>query len=347
MKLSVLMSVYAKESPAFLRECLESLSAQTRPAEELVLVEDGPIGDELRQVIEHFRVRLSIRSVRLPSNMGLGAALRLGLAACRSELVARMDTDDVCAPERFERQLQFLEEQPEVDVVGSAVAEFDSDWMAPHSVRRLPAHGKELLRIARMRTPLNHQTVMFRRESVMAAGSYQPCHGFEDYHLWARMLVAGARLCNLVEPMVYARCGNGMQERRGGWGYMRREISVQFLLRRIGLITTLDCLRNIVARSPVRLAPSCFRAFFYRAFLRTRYVPPRWIAQTGRYWSGPGGRSTGFGRFAGGRIWQPAARLDYYAGLQCGPLVERNPRIRCRPDSQGLGTYPRRRRVHG
>jgi glycosyltransferase involved in cell wall biosynthesis len=288
MKLSVLMSVYAKESAAFLRDCLKSLAAQTQPADELVLVEDGPVGDELRQVIELFRDRLTIRSVRLPSNEGLGEALRQGLAACRGEFIARMDADDICAPERFGRQLQFLEEHPEVEVVGSAIAEFDTDWMAPHSVRRLPACGEELLRMARMRTPLNHQTVMFRRDPVMAAGSYQSCHGFEDYHLWARMLVAGARLHNLAEPMVYARCGNGMQERRGGWDYMRREISAQFLLRRIGLITSLDCLRNILARSPLRLAPSCFRVFFYRAFLRTRYVPPRWIAQTGRSWNASG-----------------------------------------------------------
>jgi glycosyltransferase involved in cell wall biosynthesis len=295
MKLSVLMSVYAKESPAYLRECMESLAAQTHPADELVLVEDGPIGEELCHMIEHFRERLSIRSVRLPANAGLGEALRIGLAACRSEFVARMDSDDICASERFERQLQFLEEHPEVDVVGSAIAEFDTDWMAPHSVRRLPAGGEELLRIARMRTPLNHQTVMFRREPVMAVGSYQSCHGFEDYHLWARMLVAGAQLHNLPEPMVFARCGNGMQGRRGGWSYMRREIGAHFLLRRIGLITILDCLRNIFARSPLRLAPSCFRAFFYRAFLRTRYVPPRWIAQTGRHWIASGALPTAWG----------------------------------------------------
>ena len=288
MKLSVLMSVYAKESATFLRDCLHSLATQTHPAEELVLVEDGPIGDELRHVIEHFRDRLNIRSVLLPSNAGLGEALRQGLEACRGEFVARMDTDDICAPERFERQLQFLEEHPEVDVVGTAIAEFDTDWMAPHSVRRLPARGEELLRIARMRTPLNHQTVIFRRESVMAAGSYQSCQGFEDYHLWARMLVAGAGLYNLPEPLVYARCGNGMQKRRGGWAYMRREIYAQLLMRKIGMITVLDCLRNIIARSPVRLAPSCVRAFFYRAFLRTRYVPPRWIAQTGRHWTASG-----------------------------------------------------------
>ncbi len=94
MKLSVLMSVYCKESPFFLRQSLDSLVAQSLPADEVVIVEDGPLGEELEAAIDSYRSLLPIVSLRLPVNGGLGAALREGLQVCRGEFVARMDSDD-------------------------------------------------------------------------------------------------------------------------------------------------------------------------------------------------------------------------------------------------------------
>lgn len=268
MKLSVLMSVYEKESPPHLRRCLESLAAQTAPADEIVLVEDGPLGAELAGVISGAQAALPVVTVRLATNAGLGRALREGLAVCRGELVARMDADDVCAPNRFVRQMDFLERNPDVDVAGSAIAEFDADHLAVKSIRRLPETGEELLRFARYRNPLNHVTAMFRRQSVLDAGSYQPCAGFEDYHLWARMLRRGCRLHNLPDVLVYVRCGNGMQQRRGGFSYLLRELRFQRFLRRSGLLNASACARNILLRAPIRVAPAFVRSFCYEHFLR-------------------------------------------------------------------------------
>ncbi len=269
MKLSVLMSVYDKESPAFLRQCLDSLAIQTLPADEVVIVEDGPLGEQLEATIGEYRKILPIVSLPLPAHVGLGSALRAGLYMCRGEYVARMDTDDVSVPERFSKQVSFLENHRKVDVVGGAIAEFDEDCTAPRSIRLLPATGLSLRRFAKSRTPMNHMTVVFRKASVVAAGGYEPFPGFEDYHLWARMLTLGYRLHNMNDILVYARCGNGMQGRRGGLAYLKREIEFQLYLRKIGLLDAAGSLLNILMRGPIRLAPESFRSLCYSLFLRT------------------------------------------------------------------------------
>jgi len=268
MKLSVLMSVYAKESPLYLRQSLESLAVQTRRADEIVLVEDGPLPAELGDAIAEIARVLPVTSVRLPAQLGLGTALREGLGACCGEFVARMDSDDICAAGRFARQLDFFNCNPQVDVVGGAIAEFRDDPRRVESIRRLPEDEHELRWFARYRNPLNHMTVMFRKSSVLDAGSYQPCEGFEDYHLWARMLAHGAQLRNLPEVLVHVRCGNGMHRRRGGLSYLRREVVFQRFLHRTGLASLSDCARNMLLRAPLRIAPVFIRSLCYAWFLR-------------------------------------------------------------------------------
>jgi len=269
MKLSVLMSVYDKESPANLRQCLDSLVIQSLPADEVVIVEDGPLGESLKATINVYRKILPIVSLSLPAHIGLGAALRAGLYLCQGEYVARMDSDDVCVPERFRRQVEFLENNREVDVVGGVIAEFEQDCSAPRSIRLLPAAGQALRRFARYRSPMNHVTVVFRKASVVAAGNYEPCQGFEDYHLWARMLTLGYRLHNLNEILVYVRCGSEMQARRGGLAYLKGEIEFQSFLHKIGLLDAAGSFKNILMRGPMRLVPDSVRALCYSMFLRT------------------------------------------------------------------------------
>ena len=273
MKLSVLMSVYHKESPAFLSECLDSLALQTFLPDEVVIVEDGPLGEGLEKTIGAYRKRLPIVSLRLPVNVGLGAALRKGLGKCRGEYVARMDSDDICLPDRFRQQMDYLERNPQIAVVGSAIAEFDENCAKPHSIRRLPETGPDLLHFAQFRNPMNHMTVMFKKASVQAAGSYQHCPSFEDYYLWARMIILGYRLHNIDEIFVYVRCGKRMQARRGGLGYLKQDIAFQLILYRIGLISASVCIRNILVRAPSRLTPRFLRAQCYKLFLRKRFVP--------------------------------------------------------------------------
>jgi glycosyltransferase involved in cell wall biosynthesis len=262
------MSVYHKESAAFLRQSLDSLVAQTIQADEVVIVRDGPVGADLEAAIHDYFGRLPIVAVELDRNAGLGPALSTGLTQCRGHLVARMDADDICLPDRFARQLAFLDQNPDVDVVGGAIAEFHTDWTKIQSIRRMPSTPERLAKAAKRRNPLNHMTVMFRRASVIAAGNYQSRPGFEDYDLWARMLMNGRRLCNLEDVLVHVRCGNGMQQRRGGFQYLQDEGALQHRFMKMGFISRPQFLLNLATRAPVRVAPVFVRAAIYRLALR-------------------------------------------------------------------------------
>ncbi len=270
---SVLMSVYHGESPSFLERALASIAGQSVAANEVLIVKDGPLTDALDRVIAVFSERLLIRTVALPSNLGLGPALRHGVLECRHDLIARMDADDICAPDRFTKQIQFMQAHPEVDVLGGCIAEFVDNPAKSKARRLLPLSSAQLTRWAHRRNPMNHMTVMFRKDAVLAAGNYQSLRGFEDYYLWARMLARGSQFANLEDVLVYVRSGNGMYARRGGLAYAREEIRFQLILAGMGFITWAECISNIFLRVPIRLLPSSLRAGIYNEILRDKALP--------------------------------------------------------------------------
>ncbi|MGH9740502.1 MAG: glycosyltransferase [Candidatus Acidiferrales bacterium] len=270
MGLSVLMSVYNKEEPDFLRQSLDSLVAQNVQADEVVIVRDGPLGEDLESVLASYERTLPIATVQLAKNLGLGPALSVGLRACRNELIARMDSDDICLAHRFERQLLFLEENPKVAAVGAAVGEFFTDPGTIAAVRRLPCDGAQVRRFAKFRNPLNHMTVMFRRSAVLATGGYRHVPGLEDYDLWVRMLTQDMDIQNIPEILVLARCGSGMARRRGGIRYMAAEIQLYRHFWKIGFISASEFALSLLVRAPIRVMPAAVRPIIYRAFLRQK-----------------------------------------------------------------------------
>lgn len=269
-KLAVLMALWRRESPAHLNACLESLAAQTVTADEILIVKDGPLGEELESVLRAWERKLPIRTLQLKENVGTGAAMRLGLEQCRHELIARMDSDDVCVPRRFEIQLRFMEAHGEIDVLGGAIREFEQTPEDGKLVRSVPRDHASIAAFARRRNPVNQMTVMLRRSAVMAAGNYRTWIGFEDYDLWVRMVCHGKRFHNLEEVLVLARCGSGMQQRRGGWAYLKREAGLMWEFRRMGFLTKGEAVRNIAWRVPARLVPAWWRRPIYSLFLRRR-----------------------------------------------------------------------------
>ena len=140
MSFSVLIAVYNQEQPHFLQQALESLLQQTLLPNEVIVVEDGPLTPALNEVLAHFqRQYKACKRVAKPRQEGLGLALNEGLKHCQHDVVARMDSDDICMPQRFEKQLSYLQIHPEVDVVGSWVAEFSTTPAQVISVRCVPA----------------------------------------------------------------------------------------------------------------------------------------------------------------------------------------------------------------
>lgn len=263
---SVLIAVYDKEQPSYLRQSLDSIFSQELPPDEVVLVEDGPLNDELENVIRCYSDRLTV--VRLKENKGLGLALQEGLAHCNYDIVARMDSDDIAMPKRFRKEMIWLMEHPETDVVGSWVEEFTDSPGNPVSIRKVPENHEQLLRFCRSRNPMNHPTVMFRKESVLKAGNYRHCPLFEDYDLWMRMLHNGARFHNLQEPLLWFRLSSQLYSRRGGRHYIRKEIAFQKLMYQEGHIGWGRMVCNIIIRTAMRALPGRWRKYGYLFFLR-------------------------------------------------------------------------------
>jgi GT2 family glycosyltransferase len=268
---SLLLPVYAGDNPAFLREAFVStVHEQHRRPDQVVLVQDGPVPDELASTIADLveSSPVPVDHVVMPSNVGLGPALDAGLAACRHEIVARMDADDVSLPERFEKQLPLVEQG--ADIVGSGLLEFESSAEDVSGRRTPPTDPAEIRRVVAFRDPFNHPTVVYRRSAVQAAGGYSDMALMEDYLLFARMLDAGARPANLAEPLVRYRVGAGAYARRGGGQLLRSELAVQRRFRELGLTTRGQYVRNVVVRGGYRLVPEGLRRRAYRVLIANR-----------------------------------------------------------------------------
>jgi len=269
MEFSVLMSAYSGTLVEDLAACLESLRAQTVLANEIVLVLDGPLSEDTANYIKRLPPSLPIKTVSFSENRGLGHALREGLLHCRHELVARVDTDDICIPERFQKQLHYLLEHPEIMLVGGGLREwYYHGGKTSSRVRSGPLSPDAVAIQARSRNPFNHPTVFFRKSAVLASGNYQSCLFFEDYFLWSRMIKAGYKLANMPEVLVETQAGSAYFRRRGGLKYFQYELEFARKLSEIGFLSLKDMALFLLRRLPFRLLPQSVRSISYKIFLR-------------------------------------------------------------------------------
>ncbi len=271
MKFTVLISVYWKENPAFLKEALKSIENQILTPDEIVLVKDGSLTPDLDTVIDNqiSQSKIFYKIVKLEKNSGLGNALSRGLAACSSEWIARMDSDDISDPKRFIEQINYLKENPDIDILGSWISEFDTDLEKQIYYRKPPRKHDEIIKYAKYRNPLNHVTVIFRKSSVEAAGGYIPMVGFEDYYLWIRMLQKGYNFANIGETLVNVRIGNEMIKRRRGLKYIKSEWAFEKAGWELGFFSTYELLRNMFIRIIPRLMPDFLLEKVYNLLRKT------------------------------------------------------------------------------
>ena len=223
-KVTVLMSVY--NGGESIRTAVESILNQTYSNFEFLIVDDGSTDDTpdvLRSLVtEDSRIRV----VRNRSNLGLGGSLNRGVAEARGELVARMDADDISHPERLERQVEFLTREPSVDVVGTQAVDIDSAGNLLAS-RSAPMTHQAICRLIPWTNPMIHPSVMFRRQAIIAVGSYDARLRYaEDYDLWFRCIAGGLKFANLPDCLLAYRVG-GSNFKKRGWAYRKTEILVR------------------------------------------------------------------------------------------------------------------------
>lgn len=271
---SIITSAYINDKPEFVRVALDSMlvNQSVKPAE-IVLVQDGPVPEELSLLLSEYEEKYSdvMHIIRLEKNGGLGNALRLGVENAKYDIIARMDSDDICMPDRFEKQLAYLESHPDCDIVGGQMTEFID---SPNNIvgrREVPLTNEEIYEFMKSRCALNHVTVMFRKVAVLKAGNYQDWFWNEDYYLWVRMMMADCRFANIPDVAVNVRSGADQYARRGGKKYFDSEIGIKKLMLENGMITRKEYIVNYIQRFIIQLIlPNSVRGWVFRTFARKK-----------------------------------------------------------------------------
>lgn len=269
-KFSVLMSLYIKEKAEYFDECMKSILNQTVRPNEIVIVLDGPISNLLQKVLDEY---VSIepwlfKIIPNEVNKGLGLALAQGILECKYELIARMDTDDIAVPTRFEKQLMEFLHNPKLDVCGSNIIEFERDISNEVSRRKVPLTNELIQKYQKRRDAFNHMTVMYKKSMVLRAGNYQSCLLMEDTLLWVHMIQTGALCKNIEEVLVYARVGKEMYQRRGGWDYFKKYKIGRKRIYETGYISFWDYYYTIIAQFFVAILPNKARQLVFKKILR-------------------------------------------------------------------------------
>lgn len=262
MKFSVLMSVYKFEKKEYLNDALKSLLYQKLKHSELILVEDGPISQDVKHIIQKYKNILNIRSVKIKKTVGLGKALNIGLKFCKYELVARMDTDDISLPNRFKLQISYMKKNLDIAVLGCYVREFSDDKTT--YVKKLPTKFRKIIKFAKFRNPLAHPSVIFRKSIIRSVGGY-PNFFPEDYALWLILLKANYKIINLPKVLLKMRTNSDFFNRRG-IKYFLGEIKIILLQKKLGLISYTEFIINIFIKAFLRLTSKNVKIYLYRNF---------------------------------------------------------------------------------
>lgn len=271
MKYSVLISVYCKEKPEWLKESIESMLNQTIKPAEIVIVKDGRLTQELDLVIKKFVDNFPglFQIISLKENVGLGPALAIGIEKCRFEYIARMDSDDISLNTRCEKQLKYFENNSNLDIVGSYEVEFENRMEEVVSVHKVPERENEIKEAMRRRCSILHPTVIYKKEAVLKAGNYRDIRLYEDYDLFLRMVLEN-NCCsyNVQEGLYYMRINSDFYKRRGGISYLKTVVCFKFRQYRKRYISLMDFIVSAGGQAVVCLMPNSLRRKFYIRFLR-------------------------------------------------------------------------------
>jgi glycosyltransferase involved in cell wall biosynthesis len=270
MQYSVLMTVYKNENPDYFFQSLMSMVSQTLQPDEIVLVKDGGVPQAIQTVIDTILQVSAIRivQIQLKKNLGLGLALNEGLQHCRNEIVARMDSDDISFPQRCQLQMDEFEKNPKLDIIGSAVEEFERSVDTVVGVRKVPLTNEEIHFYIRRRDPFNHPTVMFRKSKIMGIGGYRDFRKNQDTDLWFRLLESNAIAMNLPQVLLHFRFDEGTYKKRKTWVNTKSLISIRYHALKIKQCNCFDFFIVMTTQLAFFLFPVKFQKFIYRNFLR-------------------------------------------------------------------------------
>lgn len=261
---TVVMSVYHGDNASFFLQASRSVINQNLTPGEFIISVDGPVDESIEDVLSKISLHPIVKVLRLPENRGPGDSRHAAIIMAKYDVVALMDSDDICLPHRFERQFSYLKSN-DLDVVGGYIEEFVKVPGDLKRIRSVPLAYKDIMKIGKWRQPINHVTIMFRRTTYINAGGYKSYRSIEDYDLIYRLLLLGARIENIPDVLVSVRLGSSFKNRRSGFEYLRRELSLINRMRRDRFLSKFQWILSSLARIFVRMSPEFLINLIYRS----------------------------------------------------------------------------------
>ena len=237
-KVAVILPVYKKDQPRCLSLAVESIIYQTYKDIHLFIGVDGPVGDELTEILHLFELQDRVTIVRFEENRGLACVLNDLLDICFKEgyeYIARMDADDISLTDRLEKQMAFLDAHPEIDVVGGAIDEIDENGESRHKTIVYPETPEECRAFFAKRNPHAHPAVLFRKRFFEKAGcKYRPEYRQnQDTMLWLDGMKAGTQHTNIPDVVLKFRMTDSLfKKRRNGWAFAKKQFKDRLMINR-------------------------------------------------------------------------------------------------------------------
>ncbi len=269
--ISILMSVYHRVDPDALSMCLDSLSSQTVMPRQIIVVKDGPLTESLDNLLDIFAARFpeTVELIPLNENQGLIKALNTGLSHCNGQWILRMDADDVAVPERVEVQLDFIRKNPGIDVLGSSMLEFENNPDEPLRQKPVAETHEAIVKQLPYRNPMNHPTVLMKKSTIESIGGYPSLQYLEDYFLWAKLIVKGARFHNIEKALHLYRFDAGTLKRRAGTLNFLNECRLRWWMYQHGLMGVMTLISVVVLQIILRFSPLTLRRMIWQLSRRS------------------------------------------------------------------------------
>jgi glycosyltransferase involved in cell wall biosynthesis len=268
---SILTTVCKNDSPEFLKQSIDSMLAQTVLTNDYVIVADGPLTEELDEVLVGYEnTHNFFNIVRLSENGGLGVALREGLKCCKNDLVARLDADDLSMPTRCEKQLALFDSDPDLVIVGSDMYEFDSNPDEITALKHMPSSPEQIYKYGKRRNAFNHSSVMYRKSVIEEHGSYSTMRRSQDIELFSKILYAGCKCRNINEPLIKFRCGDTRVKRKKKWSNVKSDLRIFKNNYKMGYAGFGDYLYVIITQIGFFILPTKLAGYLYMKLFRTR-----------------------------------------------------------------------------
>jgi glycosyltransferase involved in cell wall biosynthesis len=267
------MSIYSKENPHFFEQSLKSIFSQSITPNQFVLVKNGPLTSELEEIIETYASKFKniFSFVSHHVNLSLGKSLDSGISICKNELIARMDSDDIATPFRCELLLKKFHSDNSLDICGGYMLEFyDDNITNTKTLRTVPISSSRIKRFARMRSPFNHSSIMFKKSSVVRCGGYGNSRRKEDFDLFSRMLNMGCNAQNIPEVLIYGRTNNKSFKRKKSFIYVTDYIKVMSRNLKFGYCNFYEFFIVVSYQLAIFILPTVFSRMFTNIFLRKR-----------------------------------------------------------------------------